>query len=438
MRRGPRPENSGSVPTFTAQPPAERHCHPDRSGGICPNGAVPREEPWVHCTALATVKGLRPAARVDVAEHVFETLFMAKSRKTKRKQQANRRKRNRGGIRATVHTHTSGFRILQSGRSIVYDMSQMTDAARNALQEGYRDYARALPQLVAEDGRSIKEIVSAIPTLPALCSLSALTYLINPDTYVEWKHEATSNQVEWPTRVALSLPSPVELDVSRPVLDPELMQKLVDAAKSLHEHQRDLIGTEFFRRGRLAPNAMDHLVMRIRIQQLCLRTMAYPHQQRAWLERLFSPMASELCALLGFDIEDALDHSAKIMQLVDDRVRERFDSVHENKEGIREIARKKGAKGKEEEDHFIALASASWISTFMDEAFAIRADDLGTAPPAAHFLHQMSLGFGQPEPGRFGNTEDLLERPIVRAPSGRFICHIPLLTDAIRQNLEPH
>jgi hypothetical protein len=345
------------------------------------------------------------------------------------------RKKGDRAHKTEVFEHTSGLRLIRSGRSIVMDDSFMSEEARSEWKANLRAYAKDLPRLVKEDATKVKQILGSLPTLPALSVLGYMAYRIDPDNYVEWEREWVSVQVEWPTRVALSLPSPIELDSKRPILEPKGFQELLDTLESLHSRMKDMISTEFVRRGRESPNDYDNLVLRHRQYQLNIRTLAYHHQQRAWLERLFNPLASELEYLLGFNVEDAIRFTVQISEAVGARLAEKIRLGRESMPEVERSAMKQ-TSSPEEARQFAEWAVSTWASTFMDEVFTVLPTDFDAPDRAAKFLQHFSLGFGQPDPGRPGASADLLLRPIVGVGSGQYLCHIPLLLDAIRANLE--
>lgn len=381
--------------------------------------------------------------RSFLSEHWFEqktmaAKTMAAKRKTRKKKRAAGRRppAKTKPVKATVYTHASGLRLTHSGRALIFDRSQMTENAREQVRSSAKEYARSLPRLVAEDAERIRDLLHQLPTLPALSMLGFFAYGIDPDTYVESQHEWVSNEVEWPTRVALSLARPIDIDPSSPVLDAEGFQQLIDAVRGMHEKQKDLIATEFLRRGREAPNAKDMIVMQSRIHKLSIRTPIYPHQQKDWLQRLFNPVESSLKRLVGFTMDDAIRITEQISTVVNERLRERLAQGHNRRDELRAIARERGLESAAEQDQYVRWMFVTWLAAFMDVTFTFAPADFERPDIAEAFLDQFSLTFGLPEPPRPGSAPELMQRPVVKVGDEKYLCHMPLLLDAIRPNLE--
>ncbi len=392
---------------------------------------------WRGAVGVGVVAGVLEL-RSFMSEHWFEPRAMATKRKTrKKKRAAGRRPPDRTKpIKATVYTHASGLRLIDTGRGLIFDQSQMTEDARDQVRSSMVEYAESLPRLVAEEAKRVRDLIYRLPTLTTLSMLGFFAYGINPDTYVESEHEWVSNEVEWPTRVALSLPKPIDLDPRSPALDAEGFQQLIDTVRSMHAKQKDLIATEFIRRGREAPDPRDIVVMQSRLYKLSVRTLIYPHQRKDWLRRLFTPVEAALKRLVGFSIDDAIWLVERIGIMVNERVRDRLDQGHKNRDKLRAIARERGFESTAEQDEYLRKLLITWLEAFMDVSFTFSPADFESPEIAQAFLDRFSLTFGLPEPRRPGPVPELMQRPIVKVDDGKYLCHIPLLLDAIRPNLE--
>lgn len=328
------------------------------------------------------------------------------------------------------------MRISQVGPNVIQDFSGMTEESMAEYREGMDEYARSLPRKVAEDANTVRELLGSLPTLPALATLGFLTYALDPDTYVEWEREYVSNQVEWPTRVALSLPTPIPLDPASPVLDPAQFQTLLDTIQRLYFNLKHLIGSESVRRKKTKPGPLDVIIMLKRLHELSMRTLIYDHQQRAWLRRLFAPLKGDLDRLIGFDVEHAIGFVAQIGTHVNERVRERLAKGTGSVESVRPLLQEKGITRRDEQDKEIARLLSMWQTSFMDDAFTVSSGDLHPSDRATNFLDRFSLSFGLPEAPRPGPVTEVLERPLVSLGGGAYLAHMPLWLEAVKPNLE--
>jgi hypothetical protein len=332
--------------------------------------------------------------------------------------------------KAEVLEHSSGLRFMRIGRNIAFDRSQMSDEAVELEAAARKDYALALPRLVAEEATSIATLLTKVPTLAALANLGVAAYLRDMENYRESESAWLSFHVEWPTRLLLSLPEPLDVE-----WEPGAFQDVIDSCVRLHSYLQSLPYSEYIRLRHDEPTAKDDVIAAHRLHQLNIRSLAYHHQTREWLLRLFKPFDADVMKLLGFSIEQAISYVQQMDELVNERVRQ-WMGRH------RMLTSERGIPSGVPGEHWSSdqLAAFNQLSCQMSmelvQVVSFRPDELSPAESANAFLDQFSLGFGMAAAGRPRPSMEILHHPMVRTGDGSYIRHIPLLIDAIRPNLE--
>ena len=335
----------------------------------------------------------------------------------------------RVALRAESFELPGGPRFTRVGRDVIISADHLSDAERDAFTETIAQSFDQLGEDTARAESKVRELLHSVPTLPALFTLAIVILSYDPETYVEWKQTRVVNELEWATRVALELNEPIELPSDLPVLDPDLMQQLLDGLESLYL---------LVNQGCWAPlmggavnstiDPMNMLRARAKHRAMAVRAMTYKHQLRPVLHALFDPFSVELRKSLGFDYQQAVEFSDRLVALTNERFHARKRLARAGRSEAVAVLRARGATKRQAPD-MARMAIGSWLASLGYQDWVIRAEDLASSPAAARFLEAFSLPFGQQKAPAAGPVPEITERPLVNLANGDYFCHLASLVE---------
>ena len=250
----------------------------------------------------------------------------ARQKEERRKRRATQRKRRTERYEMEREAEVlPGLWAKQEGRRIRLENRQTKEQWlewRRKLKEWSSQLEIEIPEQVA----ALQERLRDLPALQLLAQLAAVVIFHDPETYKEPEMAHPLITVEYPTWLALleptpTLPSRVHV-IDGPQLDEILtrIQKLVSQV-TWYFISHGLPETEE------ESSAVQQLQLHTRLYEISVRDPGYYHHFSQVLRGLFAPFDKDIHDLVGFTVEEAIDLTNTIGEMVSDVLDAHRDKV---------------------------------------------------------------------------------------------------------------
>lgn len=319
-----------------------------------------------------------------------------------------------------------------------------------------RGYGAGLPaELTAKLGE-LRKLIADLPVAQSLSELVVARYTANPETFME-PDVPSYLGAEYLTWLFLTNDPPPE-PVGPPV-EPAALGHVFELLDELIDGVRWRMSTSHL----VAPSprgpAMDELVMRARAQHLLVRGHAYAHHARELIHDLFTPVAEELRAAIGFDADLAVRMARAVADIVNLRLHDLQTELHASIERWQTALQRPGSIPDLTPDEQQTLARAKeypnpaeqlrnlqvlWFFFQTQTAFSIQPIDISEVAGvdeavARSYLEYFSLALRHaPVADSLPSVyEDQVVAPIVRLGDDTYLTHLlPHLTWAMKGAFE--
>lgn len=259
--------------------------------------------------------------------------------------------------------------------------------------------------------------------MQVLSALVVATTFHDSARYRESETRYSAIHAEYPTWLYLTAENaPV---MTADVLDSHAMQEVFDLLDEIAAATQSYYTIKAQIAAASPATAEDDVLIRARNWNLFVRSPSYEHHNRAQLEELFQPFATELRGILGFGVDEALGADPATIDPGQQELLERF--------------RRSGDPSK------AAMAAAmTWAQTYWHTGFVVTPDQVAEQSKlevgvAQRILARFSTPFGQPRRASdWPSVEDRLERaPLIdRVDGSWWVGLVPKFAWAIAPALE--